>query len=216
MNTKLWLACFPLLLAAFFLGGCATPVDRSEITPKLYTSPEKSVAVSVIEARPYVLAGTKTPKYEGVVRGGFGIPMTLDRPNRPAGERFVDMIAGMVKDGLTDAGNNVDVVAMPNGATVDDALKKMSATSARRYVVIQVLESNWDAGGLSGNFAYKYDFNLYVARPGALQPQGKSFNAQEANKASDKYNVFDMHSVRYREIIETMFADPVVRQALQN
>jgi hypothetical protein len=206
----------PVLLALALLSGCATPIEKSEITPKLYASAEKTVALSVLEARPYVLTGGKTAKFEGIVRGGFGIPVTVDRPNRPAEERFVDLLAGMVKDGLTEAGVNVNVVAMPTGASLDDALKKMSETSARRYIVIRVVESTWDAGGLSGNLSYKYDFTIFVGRPGATQPQGKTFAASEANKASDKYNVFDMHSVRYKEIIESMFADPQIRQALQN
>jgi hypothetical protein len=210
------LTFLPILLAVLLLGGCATPVEKSEITPKLYGSAEKNVALSVVEARPYVISGSKTPKFEGVIRGGFGIPHTLNRPNRPESERFVDLLAGMVKDGLSEAGVNVTVVSLPIGVSVDDALKKMSETNAARYIVIRVAESNWDAGGLSGNFSYKYDFGVFVAGPGGLERQGKHFSANEANAASDTYNVWDMHSVRYRQIIESMFADPVIRAALQN
>ena len=137
-------------------------------------------------------------------------------PKRPAEERFVDLLAGLVRDGLTDAGANAEIIAMPVGAPPQATLKQMSEVNAPRYVVIRVLESNWDAGGISGNFVYKYDFGIYVGRPGTAQPTGKQFSANESNKASDKYNVFDMHSVRYKQIIESMFADPVIRKALQN
>lgn len=68
MNKKLF-----FLLAALFLGGCATPVDKSEITPKLYSNAGKNI---------------------GIVRGGFGIPIAVDRPGRPAQERFVDYPPG--------------------------------------------------------------------------------------------------------------------------
>lgn len=216
MNTGARLTIFPILVAALLSGGCATPVAKSEITPKLYGSAGKSVALSVIEARPYVVTGSKTPKFEGVIRGGFGIPHTFNRPNRPESERFVDLLAGMVKDGLTEAGVTVTVVSQPVGISLDDALKKMSETNAARYIVIRVAESNWDVGGFSGNFAYKYDFGVFVARPGSPERQGKNFSANEANAASEKYNVWDMHSVRYRQIIESMFADPVIRAALQD
>jgi len=37
----------------------------------------------------------------------------------------------------------------------------------------------------------------------------------DGNKASDRYNVFDMHSVRYREILETMFRDAEMQAALK-
>jgi hypothetical protein len=76
---KNWAAFSFVLLALFLLAGCATPVDKSEITPKLIVA-EKNLAVSVVEGRPYVLDGSKTPKFEGIVRGAFGIPMTVDRP----------------------------------------------------------------------------------------------------------------------------------------
>ena len=215
MSTKQWAAGLFVLITVM-LGGCATPIERSEATPKLYSIPENSIALAVLEARPYVVSGNKTPKFEGIVRGGFGIPHTLDRPNRPAEERFVDLLAGLVKDGLSDAGAKVEIIAMPVGASLQATLKQMSEGNAPRYVVIQVLESNWDAGGISGNFLYKYDFGIYVGRPGNAQPAGKQFLASESNKASEKYNVFDMHSVRYKQIIESMFADPVIRKALQN
>jgi hypothetical protein len=216
MDARRWAAGFFFPMIAAVLGGCATPIERNDATPKLYASPEKSIALTVLEARPYVVSGNKTPKFEGIVRGGFGIPHTIDRSNRPADERFVDLLAGIVKDGLTDAGVKVDVIAMPVGASLQGTLKKMAEGSAPRYVVIQVLESNWDAGGISGNFLYKYDFGVYVGRRGGDRPAGKQFFANESNRASDKYNVFDMHSVRYKEIIESMFADPVIRKALQN
>ena len=216
MNKKLFARGFFLLsflLAALFLGGCATPVDKSEITPKLYSNADKNIALAVIEARPYVITGNKTPKFEGIVRGGFGIPVAVDRPNRPADERFVDYLAGMIKDGMEQAGAKVTLLTVPVNAPLEDTLAKMGPTGASRYVVLRVVESNWDMGGISGMLAYKYDFSLFVAGPGR-QTQGKTLAANEANKASDKYNVFDMHSVRYREILEQMFADPAIRSAL--
>ena len=216
MNAKQWATSFFVLIAAAVLGGCATPIERSESTPKLYSIPEKSIALAVLEARPYVVSGNKTPKFEGIVRGGFGIPHTFDRPNRPAEERFVDLLAGLVKDGLTDAGTKVEIIAVPVGASLHATLKQMSEGNAPRYVVIQVLESNWDAGGISGNFRYKYDFGIYVGGRGTPQFAEKQFLANGSNKASDKYIVFDMHSVRYKQIIESMFADPVIRKALEN
>jgi hypothetical protein len=121
----------------------------------------------------------------------------------------------MIKDGLTEAGVKASVVAMPNGASVEDALKKMADTGAGRYVVIRVVESNWDLGGLSGMLSYKYDFAMHVGGPAGFKTQAKSFAANESNKASDKYNVFDMHAVRYREILETMFRDPEMQTALK-
>lgn len=215
MDWRLRGGILSIVLAVSLLGGCATPMEKGEGTPKLYQGAYNNVAVAVIEARPYVLAGEKTPKFEGIVRGAFGVPFTIDRPNRPADERFVDLLAGMLKDGLSDAGHSVTVVRMPPGATLESAWTMLSETGAARYIVIRVVESNWDAGGLSGNFSYKYEFSMQISSRAAATWQGKTFQAQESNPASTKYNVFDMHSVRYKEIMESMFADPVIRQALK-
>jgi hypothetical protein len=214
MHTTPRVAWLFAVLSAALLAGCATPAEKSEITPKFYSSAEKNVALTVIEARPYVLSGDKTPKFEGLVRGAFGIPHTFNRPNRPPEERFVDFLAQMIRDGLADAGTNVAIVAMPNGASLDDAWKKMSETGAARYIAIRVLESNWDVGGFT--FSYKYDMGVHVAGPGSFKMQAKQFSANEQNKPSGKHNVWDMHSVRYKEILESMFADPLISQALQN
>lgn len=214
MNIKARFVFLLFVLPFFLLGGCATLPTRGEITPKLSADSGANVALAVIEARPYVLSGEKPPKFEGIFRGGFGIPLTVLRPKRPEEERFVDLLSGMIKDGLTDAGARVAVVRMPLGASMDDTWKKMVETGAERYIVMRVHESNWDAGGF--NFSYKYDFGVIVAGKGATVRGTKNFTGQQANKPSEKFNVFDMHSVVYRELIELMFADPTIRTALQN
>lgn len=211
---KLWLLV-SLVALANLLGGCATPVGKSEVTPTLYPTAEKNIAVSVIEARAYVLSGNKSPKYEGLIRDGFGIPHTVYRPRRPEAERFVDMIAGMIQDGLTANGAKVTVVSVPVGATVEDTWKKLSDTGAGRYIVVRVVESNWQLSPFRERASYSYDFSLLVGGPGGFQTQAKRFAAAEENEKSQQYNVFDMHSVRYRRVIESMFADPVIQQALQ-
>jgi hypothetical protein len=172
----------------------------------------REIGLTVIENRRYVLGGEKNEKYEGLIRGGFGIPVTIDRPDRPAEERFVDLLSAMIKDGLSDAGAGVTVTSMPRGSSVADAVKKMAAAKPGRYVVMVVNDSNWDAGGL--NFRYVYDFVVYVTSPSGETIGVKRFTGTQANAPSDKHNVFDMHSVIYRQLIESMFSEPVIRNAL--
>jgi len=208
---------FAAVLIPLLLAGCATPVERSEITPKLYPVAEKTVAMAVLEARPYVLSGDKQPKFEGIIRGGFGIPHTVYRPNRPEDERFVDLVAGMIKDGFTESNASITVVVMPLGTTAEDALRKMRATGAGRYVIVEVVESNWTINAHRERHEasrYKYDFAVYVASAD-LQVQSKRFTGLLEDELSTKYNVFDMHSISYRKVIESMFADPIIQRALQ-
>jgi hypothetical protein len=215
MQTRSLFGILALVVAVSLAGGCATPIEKGDATPKLARGAEAKVAVSVIEARTYVLSGEKTTKFEGIFRGAFGIPHSINRPNRPADERFVDYLAEMLKDGLAGAGHDATVVKLPENASLDSAWTKLAETGAGQFIVIRVLESNWDAGGISGNFVYKYEFDLRLAGRGGPAWRGKTFVAREVNPASGTYNVFDMHTVRYKAIMESMFADPEIRSLLQ-
>jgi hypothetical protein len=208
--------CFLAIVA--LIAGCAAPMPKSEATPKLYASVDNSVALAVIEARPYVLDGTKTPEYEGFLRGAFGIPNTVYRPNRPEGERFVDQLAGLVRDGLAQEGVKVAVLPMPLGASVEETLVKLSQTDARRYLVIHVADCNWEFGLHGMTSTWKYNFGVTVAGPAGFQTRNKRFTDVDTSKLpkADSYNVFDNYSIHYRRVIESMFDDPQIRQALQN
>lgn len=208
---------YSFLATVALLAGCATPVPKSEITPKLYGSLDNRVALAVLEHRPYVLSGNKEPTYEGLIRGGFGTVHTVYRPNRPEGERFVDQIANLVRDGLAQEGVQVSVVGMPLGASVEDALAKLGQTSARRYIVIDIAECNWEFGMALMTSIWKYDFDVSVAGPAGFKTQSKRFSDVDTAKLPNgSYTVFDNYSIHYRRVIESMFNDPQIRQALQN
>jgi len=207
--------CF--LATVIVLAGCATPAPKSEITPKLYGSVDNNVALAVLEHRPYVLSGNKEPTYEGLVRGGFGEVHTVYRPNRPEGERFVDQIASLVRDGLTQEGVKVSVVGMPLGASLEDALAKLGQTGARRYIVIDIAECNWEWGMALMTSTWKYDLDVSVAGPAGFNTRSKRFSDVDTSKLPNgSYTVFDNYSLHYRRVIESIFNDPLIRQALQN
>lgn len=208
--------CF--LATVTLLAGCAAQMPKSEATPKLYASVDNSVALAVLEHRPYVLSANKEPAYEGLVRGAFGEVHTIYRPNRPEGERFIDQIANVVRDGLAQEGVKVSVVGMPLGASLEDALAKLGQTDARRYIVIDIAECNWEWGMALMTSTWKYDFGVTVAGPAGFQTRNKRFTDVDTSKLPkpESYNVFDNYSIHYRRVIESMFNDPSIRQALQN
>jgi len=203
------------ILVVFLVCGCATRIPKSEITPKLYSGTEKNVAVGVIEARPYVLSGNKGPRFEGIFRDGFGMPLPgFTAPERPGEEPFAGLLSGMIKDGLSDAGANVSVVNLPAGSPVDDAWKKMSETGASRYILLRVSESNWDVGGRTPT--YKYDFGLIVASKGSTVLGSKNLAGAQNLTDRTRRHPLDAFSLTYRSLIENMFSDPAIRQALGN
>jgi hypothetical protein len=61
------------------LGGCA--VDNSHRydlgDAEFQVESNKTVAVAVVDTRPYVLSGEKTANFSGLMRGGFGNPFDV-------------------------------------------------------------------------------------------------------------------------------------------
>jgi hypothetical protein len=209
-----------LFVSAFLLAGCATPLPKGETTPKLYGTAGNDLAVAVIEARQAVVSGSRTPQYEGFARSGFGIPTTVNRPNRPANETFASQLAGMVKDGFAQEGIKVTVVETPLSAPFDETLGRMARGGARRSVAIRMDQCSWEFGmSIGSNITWDYDFSVAVAGPDGKQLQSKRFNDREVGKPGDyggDYTIFDQFSIRYRKLFEKMLSDPAIRQALQN
>jgi hypothetical protein len=204
---------FPILVV-LLVYGCTTPVPKSELIPRLYSGTEKNVAVGVIEARPYVLSGNRGPRFEGIFRDQFGMPLpAFVAPDRPGKEPFVDLLSSMIKDGLSDAGSNVSVVSLPGGSSEDNAWKKMAETGASRYILMRVNESNWDDGGRSPT--YKYDLALVVAGKGGTVLGSKYLSGTQSNRRVRR-DPYDTYSLTYRGLIENMFSDPAIKQALGN
>src|SRR5574341_548216 len=59
--------------------GCAVGNKHSYTVerPELVVQGTRSVAVAAQDARPYVVAGNKTPDFVGLQRGGFGNPFDV-------------------------------------------------------------------------------------------------------------------------------------------
>lgn len=201
-----------ILLLIIGLYGCASPVTKDQITPDLYELNEKNINLAVVEKRSYVLSGDKTEKFEGIIRAGFGIPMTADRPKRPESERFVDFLSNIIKDGFNNVGTEVNIVKLEKGAILEDVLKKIRMETGDKSVVVMLNQSNWDAGGF--NFRYVYDFDVFIVNRSGDVIDRKNFNDDQANKPSDKYNIWDMHSIIYRKALEDAFRDDDIKAAL--
>ncbi|WP_177419670.1 hypothetical protein [endosymbiont of Lamellibrachia barhami] len=202
------------ILLLIVVTGCASPVTRDQITPEFYSIGDKNISLAVIDKRPYVLTGDKSEKFEGLVRGAFGIPMTLDRPERPKEERFVDFLSNIIKEGFNDSGIEVNIIKVDKGTSVNDAIDQMADPRFNKAIIASVYESKWDAGGFK--FRYQYDFDIYIADIHGKVIDHERFSGSQANKPSESHNLWDMHTIIYRGNLETMFKSPAIKNALLN
>jgi hypothetical protein len=74
IGSKLW-----MLFVLLGLSGCAVGNQHqyAGVAPDLTLKATHSVAVVVVDRRPYVVSGDKDPDFVGLQRGGFGNPFDV-------------------------------------------------------------------------------------------------------------------------------------------
>ena len=102
------LQVIPLLLVVaslLALSACAVGnrYDYSNAIGGLPVSGKGTIAVDVIDARPYVVSGDKTPDFVGIQRGGFGNPFDVRTASGGplAGEMRTGIVNALQKQGFT-------------------------------------------------------------------------------------------------------------------
>ena len=200
------------LLVTVLLVSCATPATRSDLTPTFSGLTSSHITIGVVDSRPYVISGNKEPWFEGIVRGGFGIPYTINRPERPPNETFADRIAKMLERTFTDAGSQVTVVRLARGSTQPAARGKLKPQTKDVALLIRIHDSKFDAGGFQ--FDYPYHFQLSVLDPEGNTLAQASVQGRDANTPSGKYNVWDMYGVVYRDKFEQLLVKPEIQLAI--
>lgn len=144
---------------ALSLGACAVGnrYDYRNSIEGLPVSGTQTIAVDVIDARPYVLSGDKTPEFVGIQRGGFGNPFDVKTASGAplADEMRTGIVNALQKKGFT--------VPAPG-------------TAAPRKMELRVLEWKTD---VMARMKVLYDMKLSI-----FDDQGKLL-AQSAAKGED-------------------------------
>ena len=136
-NLKKYCARAALALAVFMLSGCGNMyrINYSNIRADLQYSGSRSVAVGVLDERPYILSGENDPRYVGTMRGGYGNPFDLWTESNM---QLADEMAATVADSLRDKGFKVVAVKAAVGKDVSKILPAIESAGAERLVVMVV------------------------------------------------------------------------------
>jgi hypothetical protein len=193
-NLRSFLARVFTLAALFALAGCAVGnrYDYAGSITALPVTGTGNLALNVVDARPYVLSGDKTPDFIGLQRGGFGNPFDVRTASgRPLADEMRDAIANALrKQGYTVVG-------------IKDA--------APRRMELKVLEWKSDAM-MHFSIAYDLALNVYDGQGTLLAAstnkgesvQNAGFESQNAGNAA---RVFEMQ-------FTALLRDESVRKAL--
>ena len=143
------------------LTGCAlskTTID--ERTPELKYTTKGTLALTVVDNRPFVVSGEKAETVEGIFRGAYGIPFKFEGTRSDPDTLYTARISEIVSKALYNTGSKVNVVQTKKGATVQDAINGLRAAPFDAGLVINVIDSRIDAGGI--RWSYFFDYEVVV------------------------------------------------------
>jgi hypothetical protein len=145
-----------LLLAG--LGACAVGNHQqyAGVVPDLKVTGQRSVAVAVVDNRPYVVDGDKDPDFVGVQRAGFGNPFDVGTDSRkPLATDMTDNIVAALKQ----RGLSTEAVTVKPGTPSAAALQAATGAGKERALILELRE--WKSDTYT-NTALIYDVELWV------------------------------------------------------
>ena len=147
----------PILLAACAL----SPATIEERTPKLDYASKGTVALTVVDNRPFIVSGEKKETNEGIFRGAYGIPFAFEGMRKDdEGTPYAARIADILSKALDNAGSTANVIQTPKGSTVETAINGLRAVPFDAGLIVNVLDSRIDAGG--ARWSYFFDYEIIV------------------------------------------------------
>jgi hypothetical protein len=128
------------LALAIVLGGCAFGRTYSYTDVPIAlggVSSSGTMAVGVLDKRPYVTSGSKPDKFVGLMRGGFGNPFDV---NTASGAPLAVEARDALVKSLKNRGISVTPVTIGSSATLSGAKQTLLVTKSRRLVLVTLSE----------------------------------------------------------------------------
>jgi len=196
------------------LGGCAVGNHQqySGQVPDLKMTGQRSVAVAVVDNRPYVVNGDKDPDFVGVQRAGFGNPFDVGTDSRKplAADLSANVVAALKQRGVA-----TEAVVVKPGTPSDAALNAAAATGKERALVLELRE--WKSDTYT-NTALIYDVEAKVcdATGKPLAAATKQGNDDLGGNFMDPAgHAKDAVPPAAKAILEGLLNDPGIVAALQ-
>ena len=202
------------LLLLCGLGGCAVGNHQqyAGVVPDLKVTSQRSVAVAVVDNRPYVVVGDKTPDFVGLQRGGFGNPFDV---STDSGKPLATDLSDNIVAALRQRGLAAEAVAVKPGASSDAALQAASAAGKDRALILDIREWKSDT--------YTNTALLYYVEARVCDATGRSLASVSKNGDDDLGGDFidppghakDTVPPAAKAILESLLNAPAIVAALQ-
>ena len=194
------LRIFPLFLLVL-MAGCAVgqKYDYRTSAYPLPISGSGPLQLAVVDERPYIKDGDKSPDFVGLLRGGFGNPFDVKTASR---KPLAEDVAVSLERSLEKVGFDVEILADPANATAERGLVlRMLEWKTDMYMKINLhFDLELQVRDAEGN--YLAQKRISGEEPIGMGKMSNSKNSEEATTALGTR-------------IGGMFLDPAVAEALQ-
>ncbi len=201
------LAVFAMML----LGGCAIGNShRYDLgDANLAVHSDKSIAVAVVDLRPYVLSGEKAPDFSGLFRGGFGNPFDV---TTGTGHPLADDLSQSIVTALKRASVEAEIVAVTPKSSAPEARAAILASGADRCTLLQIREWKSDT---YFNTGLTYDVTLDVLSRDGVLLASKMLQGHDNLGPSGVPGDARVHVEKaVKEKLEALFSDAEIEAAL--
>lgn len=192
--------------------GCVSPLSPQQSAVRVPTHGTGTIAVSVVDNRPYVLSGRKTNRFEGITHELYGIPW-----NRGNFEKkpFAQFLGSRISEGFKKAGYSTIHIASPQGASIDAIAQAVRSSGTDRGFVVRLNEWYYDFGGfvvMSCEFFYDFDVLIFEANGRLIA--NRHFAGKELTPIDMANSLPNILLIEYQKKFDEVFADAGVQAAL--
>jgi hypothetical protein len=195
-----------------FISACAQPVPDSVRVPLFSGIPTKSITVGVTDHRPFVLNEKEDPWFEGILRDGFGIPHSFQRPDSfGGGIPLSQMLSQLLRESLGNAGSQVRIVTLPVGADINQSVSDV-ATVGSTGLLLVIRDSRIN---MFYRASYRYDHEILVVGPNREILAQKRFSLpKEKVSLAGGYSYWGLGQEQYGKTFTKILNDPEIKKAL--
>jgi hypothetical protein len=200
------------LPAVLLLGGCASVGEIGYADAQLELPPiasSKSLAVTVLEQRTYVIFGDRKEDFTGAVRSGAAVPYPLaTRSGDPLAAEMTQALAAA----LSKQGRTTRAVVVPMSAGRQGAHDALKASGAERLLLFGCRDWKTDS---RKNTRLDYDLTLEVLDAGGALLANKQISGSRLENGVNIDGAEEVAHKWFAEMFGELLADPGIANALR-
>jgi hypothetical protein len=188
--------------------GCVSPLTVEESSPNISIDQNvESVSIAVLDQRPYVLDGDKTPDFEGIIRSSLGIPFSHTTITK---EPMATYLGNRIESGIKQKGIDVEQHKTDTATQFSDLMSKLKADNKPSILVV-LNEWKYDFHAFSDSSWY--DVDVTVTDRSGSKIITKNYVGED--DIPDSGAIMNEMMLIYKSRFEKIFSDPELRNVIE-